>query len=133
VIQFAQSQLADMKSYQLLLGAFLLSFTLLPSQSAHAGGGTVTIKPDPVIDKRILVSAVDLKAGTIVVKYMRDPKEANHTYKIDDLTALTVDNQTGKINQIKVGMQVRGYTERDNDTLDSIAVGKADPAPIQPK
>ena len=55
-----------------------------------------------------------------------------HTYTLDSLSVIKVGDanaEGGKIGDIKVGMQVRDYIERDDHTLDSILVGTADPAP----
>jgi hypothetical protein len=56
-----------------------------------------------------------------------------HSYKIDAGTTVKVNNAPGKIADIKPGMQVRDSVDRDDRTLDSISVDKADPAPAAPK
>ncbi|MCE0521930.1 MAG: hypothetical protein LV480_03365 [Methylacidiphilales bacterium] len=107
--------------------AFIFLFVLaVPSAYAKP-------KVPPPIDTRILIKSVDLKANTIEMKYMRNAKEPTHIYKIDDTTQVIVSNQKGKIGDIKVGMQVRNYLERDNDTLDNIFVDQADPPPAPVK
>jgi hypothetical protein len=96
--------------------------------TVHAGGKA---PPAPPVDPRKLITAVDAAAGAIVIEYMRD--KTNHSYVLDGLTAIKVNNSTGTIAQIKVGMQVRDFVERDAHTLDSITVSNADPAPVAPK
>jgi hypothetical protein len=61
---------------------------------------------------------------------MRD--KSVHTYMIDDLTALKVNNLPGTFTDIKAGMQVRDYVERDPRTLDTLTVDLADPGPVLP-
>jgi len=87
--------------------------------------GASAPKPPPPIDTRILVKSVDVKAGTITVQYMRDAKQAPHTYVIDGMTALRVNNVKASIDKIKPGMQVRSYLERDDVALDGVDVGTA--------
>ena len=58
---------------------------------------------------------------------MRD--KTTHTYVIDDLTNLKVENRQGKVTDIKVGMQVTDYQERDPHTLDSAVIDPAQPPP----
>jgi hypothetical protein len=79
-------------------------------------------KAPPPIDTRILIKSVDVKDGTIEFKYMRDAKEPTHFYKIDDLTDLKVNYVKGTINQIKPGMEVKDYLERDDQSLDSVTL-----------
>jgi hypothetical protein len=45
-----------------------------------------------------------------------------HTYKVDDFTKLKVNGVAGKFADIKPGMEVRDYIERDNDTLDGLTL-----------
>jgi Cu/Ag efflux protein CusF len=47
---------------------------------------------------------------------------AVHTYRVDDNTALKVNGIPGKFADIKAGMTVTDFTERDNDDLDSLTV-----------
>jgi len=87
--------------------------------------------PPPPIDPRNLIHAVDAAAGTIQIQYMRN--KVTCTYKLDDITQIKVNNAPGKFADIKSGMQVRDYVERDAHTLDRIVVDRADPAPGAPK
>jgi len=64
---------------------------------------------------------------------MRDPKSAMRVYRLDEMTVLEVNDVTGTIDKIKVGMQVRDCVERDFDTLDKLSVGTADPPPVTAK
>jgi copper chaperone CopZ len=117
---------------------FLLAFTFLMGvflsvNAVATAAGFQTIKLPPPIDTRILIKSVDVKAGTITVKFMRDAKQPPHTYTIDGFTVLNVNNVKGTIDEVKPGMQVRSYVERDDVALDSIDVGIADPAPALPK
>lgn len=93
----------------------------------NAAASTYKWVAPPPVDPRILVTSVDSGAGTIEIKYMRN--KTTQTYKIDDITAVNVNDHPGKIADIEVGMQVRGSVERNAQTLDSISVGTADPAP----
>jgi hypothetical protein len=127
-----------MKSFRLSLAVSTLVLVLLlsfgvPHALAATMGTSVKVVEPPPIDKRILIKSVDVKAGTIEVKYMRDAKQPTHVYAIDAVTVLTVGNSAAKLDEVKVGMQVRSYVERDDKTLDSIDVSVADPPPVIPK
>jgi hypothetical protein len=126
-----------MSSFRLLFVvssvAVALLFTLALPPATAASTGFKTVPVPPPIDRRILIKAVDVKASTITVKYMRSAKAPDHTYAIDAMTVLTVNDVKGTIDQVKVGMQVRSYVERDDLSLDSVAIGIADPAPVIPK
>jgi len=100
---------------------------------AVAGLNASAGAPSPITDKRILIKAVDVKAGTIQIQYMRDPNQVMYVYKIDSFTVLKVNNVKGTIDQVKVGMQVRDFVERDFEALDSISVDMADPPPYPTK
>jgi hypothetical protein len=56
-----------------------------------------------------------------VVMFNSENKQ-EHTYHIDDSTTLTVNNQPGKFDDMKPGMEVKDFTERDNDDLDSLTL-----------
>ena len=122
-----------MGSFRFLSTVAFFVVLLFFANSAATASGNKPAKLPPPIDTRILVNSVDAKAGTITVKFMRDSNQPPHTYAIDGGTALTVNNVKGTINQIKVGMQVRSYVERDDVALDSVDVGIADPGPVVPK
>jgi len=122
-----------MSSFRFLCTVAFFVPALFFAEATAKAAGTLTIKLPPPIDTRILIKSVDAKSGTITVRYMRDAGQPSRTYIIDGGTVLTVSNVTGTINQIRVGMQVRSYVERDDVALDSIDLGIADPAPVVPK
>ena len=95
--------------------AFLFTFAVLNATAAAA-------KPaaPPPIDPRKLVKSVDAKSSTLVIQYMRD--KTLHTYTIDDLTTLKVNNEAGKISDIKPGMVVDDFLERTDTILDSLTL-----------
>ena len=101
--------------------------------SAHAGKKKAKEAEKPVVDPRILIDSVDASAGTVVLNYKRDG--TTHTYTLDGMSTIKVGDSTdpAKISDIKTGMQVRDYVERDDHTLDSITVSTADPAPAKAK
>jgi hypothetical protein len=57
---------------------------------------------------------------------MRD--KSIRTYKIDDLTAVKLNDSPGKFSDIKTGMLVVDFVERDGSTLDGISVQPDDTA-----
>jgi hypothetical protein len=89
-------------------------------------GAAAPKKPAPP-DPRILISKVDVANQEVVFNYKRTNKM--QTYKIDDLTAVTVSGSPAALKDIKVGLQVVDYIERDGDTLDKITVETPDAAP----
>lgn len=86
-------------------------------------------KAVPPTDPRILVKTVNVPAGTVQIKYMRDAKQPISVYTVDGLTDVEVNNNRSTLDHIKPGMQVRDLVERDSHTLDKISVSMADPAP----
>jgi len=113
---------------RLLLAVTTLAMALLftfavPTATAASTAKTVT----PPLDTRKLIKSVDAAAGTIEIENMRT--QTSRSYKVDSVTSIKVNNAPGKIADIKVGMQVRDTVDRDDQTLDSISVDKADPAP----
>ena len=121
-----------MKPFRLFFSTAALALALLMMLAATTTsfGASKAKTPPPPIDTRILIKSVDAGAGTIVIQYMRD--KSTHTYTIDDLTAVTVNNSTGKIADVKAGMQIDNYVERDPRTLDTLTVSFASPAPQAP-
>jgi len=103
-------------------------FTLTVSHAAAS-----TTKPPPPEDFRKMVQTVDVKDSEVVVVYMHD--RSTHTYKIDFVTALKVNNVAGKIDDLKAGMVVDDYVERDNDSLDLLSVSGygTNPTAAKPK
>ncbi len=111
---------------RLLLLLFMV-FALFVAVPDFVAAGVVKIAPP--VDRRILVTAVDLKAGTVQFRFMRDARQPRPVYTIDSMTDLKVDNVRDTIDKIKPGMQVRDYVERDGHTLDKLYVGAADSPP----
>ena len=108
--------------------AFLLTCAVTTANASHKSA-----PPPPPVDGRILIDSVDASSKTVVFKYMRDG--SNHTYSFDDLSVIKVGDASSDpttVDQIKVGMQVRDYVERDSHILDSIIVSPAAPAPTNP-
>jgi hypothetical protein len=91
-----------------------------------------TKAPPPPPDMRKMIKSVDAPASTVIIVYMHD--RSTHTYKVDGLTVLKVNNQDGKIADVKPGMVVDDYAERDFDTLDSLSLsGYGTPPAVKPK
>jgi hypothetical protein len=107
--------------------ALFVFVTGFPAQAAAAK------KPVPPPDVRKVIKSVDAKASTVIILYNRD--KSTHTYKVDDLTKLKLNNQDGKFADIKVGMVVDDYLERDNDDLDELSLSGygATPPVAKPK
>jgi hypothetical protein len=108
---------------------FLFTFAVLTTTAAPAK------KAAPPPDPRKLIKTVDVKGSTVVVQYMRD--KSFHTYLIDGLTTLTINNVPGKVDGIKPGMVVDDFLERTDKILDSLTVsgygGTPTPAAAKPK
>jgi hypothetical protein len=79
-----------------------------------------TKAPPPPPDMRKMIKSVNLANSTIDIVYMNS--HMVHTYKVDDVTQVKVNNQDGKLADIKSGMVVDDYVERDNDDLDGISL-----------
>jgi hypothetical protein len=101
---------------------FLFTFAATPLNAA----AKKTVEPP--VDGRKLIQSVNAKESTIVIQYMRD--KSTHTYAIDNFTTLTLNNVSGKITDIKAGMEVTDYVERDGSSLDTLTLKGygADPA-----
>lgn len=84
------------------------------------GGGNKPKTPPPAVDTRKVIEAINAADNTIEIKNMRDGSV--HTYKIDDITVVHLNNSQAKFSDIKVGMVVVDEVERDGDTLDDITV-----------
>ena len=125
------SRILKMKPSRLFLAVTTLTLALLFTLAVPTAIAGKPKAPPAPVDTRKLVQAVDAAAGTIVIQNMRD--KTTHTYKVYELTSIKVNFSSGKIADIKAGLQVRDYVERDDRTLDNITVDKADPAPAAPK
>ena len=120
-----------MKPFRSLSALATLALTLLFAFAVTtANASTKPPAPPPPVDNRVLITAVDAAAGTIVIEDMH--YKTTHTYTIDGFTVLKVNNSPGKIADIKVGMQVRDSEERNHQILDTLTVDMADPAPVPP-
>lgn len=77
-------------------------------------------KPAPPPDLRKLIKSVNTQSSSVVIVYMES--KLTHTYRIDAVTVLKVNGIPGKIADIKPGMEVMDYLERDNDDLDGLTL-----------
>ena len=102
--------------------AFLLA--LAGGSSLHA---TTAKKKKPPADERTLVTSVDMAHQKITFEYMKD--HSHQTYVVDAGTAVTVNGSPGKLGDVREGMQVKGSINRDAETLDSLDIETATPAP----
>lgn len=118
-----------MKSFKFLFPIGILTLTFLFALSVTIACAS-TPKPPPPIDPRILIKSVNAATGTIVLQYMRD--KTIRTYTMDDLTVIKINDSPGKMADVKVGMQLTAYIERDAHTLDSASIDNASPAPTPP-
>ncbi len=66
------------------------------------------------------IQAVLSDTNSVVIFFAKS--RLQRTYRIDDTPALKVNGIPGKFSDIKQGMQVMDYLERDNDDLDSLTV-----------
>ena len=93
------------------------SVSLLSKTSAP-----VAVDPNqPVVagpDKTIQSVLAD--QSSVVILFAKS--KIQRTYHIDASTSLTVNGVPGTFGDIKAGMEVKDYTERDNDDLDSLTV-----------
>ncbi len=92
---------------------------MCPGEPVHAATKKPATPAAPPDVKKVIKS-IDAKANTVTILNNRD--KSTHTYKIDDLTKLTINNQTEKFADIKVGMVVDDSLERDNDDLDALSL-----------
>jgi hypothetical protein len=106
----------------------LLAACLLIPSPAEAAAKKKAPKP---VDTRILIKSKDLAKQQIVITYMRDRRNA--TYTVDENTKVTVEGSPASLKEVEVGMQVFGYVERDEYSLDSLDVKTADSPPQAPQ
>ncbi len=110
-----------MKSFRSYLIVATLALTFLFSIAVLNATAAAAKKAEPPpVDPRKLIKTVDVKDSTVVIQYMRD--QSLHNYVIDDLTTLTINNASGKIDGIKPGMVVDDFLERTDKILDSLTV-----------
>ena len=116
-----------MKSFCFRFVVAALAFAVFLSSSGSIAAAPPAKKPEPPADLRKLIKSVDAANSLVVIQYMND--KTTHAYKIDDVTMLKVNNVVGKISDIKPGMLVDDYVERDDQTLDGLSVsGESAPA-----
>jgi hypothetical protein len=77
-------------------------------------------KPISVTGADKTIQSVMADKNEVVIFYKQSKIE--RTYHIDANTQLKVNGVTGTIGDIKAGMVVKDYMERDNDALDSLTV-----------
>ncbi len=98
---------------------------LLASTAEAAAAKKKAAAPPP--DNRTLVKQVDPGKQQIVLTFKREKKDV--TYTADGNTAITVDGQPGTLKDVKTGMELTGYIERDETSLDSFSVQTATSPP----
>jgi hypothetical protein len=119
-----------MKSSRLLLAVTTLFFLFTLAVSTATAG---TMGNGAAQRQRLVIESIDVTAGTVEFKSMVD--NTIHTYKIDATTRISIVNNKGTIDQIKVGMKVFNYTVRggqtpaEGQTLAFIGVSPAAPVP----
>lgn len=101
------------------VAALAVSCLLFALGGDHAFAGKQVKEPPPP-DMRKMIKSVDAKNSAVVIIYMNNKQ--THTYRVDDMTALKVNGVAGKFADIKAGMEVADYAERDNDDLDSLTL-----------
>ncbi len=67
-----------------------------------------------------MIESVDVENSSVVIIYMHS--SLLHTYRLDENTVLTINGSRGKVADIKSGMEVTSYLERDNDELDGLTL-----------
>jgi len=110
--------------------AFLLIFAVPSAVAKGKGGGKKPATPPAPVDTRKVIKSVNAATNSVVIENMRD--KTTHTYAIDNVTVVKVNNVDGTIAEIKANMEVTDFVERDNDTLDSISVSGNGEAPSAP-
>jgi len=118
---------SHMKSSRLLFAFATFALALLLALAITTPASASNKKKSTPDDTRILIDSVDASANTITVKIMTT--KTTKIYKVDSSTTITVNGQAGKLSDITSGLQVRDMVERDSESLDSISVSPADPAP----
>ncbi len=76
---------------------------------------------------RKLIQKVDAAHGSVTIVYQHSHKTKE--YKVDAMTSIKIDGSTGKLSDVKGGMEVSDYTERDNDNLDGLVLLSRTSAP----
>jgi hypothetical protein len=103
-----------MKTFRFPLAPLLMLGLLLVLAATPVIGDDT---PPPAVKS---IASVDAATSTVVISLVTT--KVLHTYKVDDFTKLKVNGVAGKFADIKPGMEVRDYIERDNDTLDGLTL-----------
>ena len=109
-----------MKNSRAIFAPAVLVFSLLfaiATEPAFAAAKKAAPKPP---DMRKTIQAVDVKNSSVVILY--NNSKQTHTYRIDSVTVLKVNGVPGQLTDIKKGMVVTEYLERDNDDLDGLTL-----------
>jgi hypothetical protein len=109
-----------MKNPRVVVAPAVLAFCLLFGITAGPVFAAAKKTPPPPPDMRKVIQGVDTKNSAVVIVYMESKQ--THTYRIDDITVLKVNGVPGKLADIKKGMVVTDYLERDNDDLDGLTL-----------
>ncbi len=119
-----------MKSFRSYLIVTTLTLSFLFSFAVSTATAAAAKKDAAPPDVRKLVKTVDVKGSTVVIQNMRD--KTLHTYVIDGLTNLTLNNAAGKVDGIKPGMVVDDFMERTDTILDSLTLSGYGETPAAP-
>jgi hypothetical protein len=109
-----------MKNIRVVFAPAVLAFCLLLGIATGTAFAAAKKTPPPPPDMRKVIQSVDAKNSAVVIVYMESKQ--THNYRIDDMTALKVNGVPGKLGDIKKGMVVTDYPERDNDDLDGLTL-----------
>jgi hypothetical protein len=93
------------------------SISLLSKTSAPT---LADLTPDTGTGADKTIQTVLADKSSVVIFFAKS--KIQRTYHIDASTSLTVNGAPGAFGDIKAGMEVKDYTERDNDDLDSLTV-----------
>jgi hypothetical protein len=109
-----------MKKLRIVVAPAVLAFCLLFGITAGQVFAAAKKTPPPPPDMRKMIQSVDAKNNAVIIVYMESKQ--THTYRIDDMTVLKINGVPGKLAEIKNGMVVADYLERDNDDLDGLTL-----------
>jgi hypothetical protein len=109
-----------MKNCRAVFVPVLLAVSLFLVIASGPAFGAAKKTPPPPPDMRKMIQSVDAKNNAVIIVYMENKQ--THTYRVDDMTALKINGVPGKFGEIKNGMVVSDYLERDNDDLDGLTL-----------
>jgi hypothetical protein len=109
-----------MKNIRAVFAPAVLAITLFLGIASGPAFAAAKKTPPPPPDMRKTIQAVDVKNNSVVILY--NNSKLTHTYRIDNVTVLKVNGVPGQLSDIKKGMVVTDYLERDNDDLDSLTL-----------